>query len=387
MRRNINASDEFINFCSSFNNDDLINGWPDSKDEDWKFTKLQKLIPERRLFNLDKKAFFPESLSEFSNECLDKSSIEFFTSDFFKKNKMTDVVFQNISHAYKVNFPSNFINDNPIVIDIEIDESSWCSPIFLINFGSKSKLNIIINVSLTSTSLFTPLFSLNLLNQSAVNLGVNILNLKNKKLNNAGCVNLIECNIHEHSQMNMVLSQQGINAARSDINVNLLESNAQFYFNGLYFGRETQHNDITTNINHISPDCFSNQTVRGILDDKSVGVYQGGIKVFKNAQKTDGQQMSRVLLLSRLAETNTKPALEIFADDVSCSHGATIGELDKNQLFYLRSRGIDESKAKKILINAYLNELIEEINNLELAKLVEQASNYWLKQNDMYIEA
>ena len=97
--------------------------------------------------------------------------------------------------------------------------------------------------------------------------------------------------------------------------------------------------------------------------------------------------MSRVLLLSRLAETNTKPALEIFADDVSCSHGATIGELDKNQLFYLRSRGIEESKAKKILINAYLNELIEEINNLELAKLVEQASNYWLKQNDMYIES
>ena len=387
MQHNINGSDEFVNFCSSFNNKYLVNGWPDSKDEHWKFTRLQKLIPEQNLFKLDKNAFFPESLIEFSKDVLDASSIKFFTSDFFKKNKMTDVIFQNLSHAYKISFPSDFINDNPIIIDIELNESSWCSPVFLIDFGIKSNLNIIINVHLTSTSLFTPLFSLNLLNKSSVNLGLNILNSKNKKLINSGCINLIECNIHNNSEMNMVVSQQGINTARSDINVNLLEEKSQFHFNGVYFGRESHHNDITTSINHISPDCVSNQTVRGILDDKSVGVYQGGIKVFQNAQKTDGQQMSRVLLLSKLAESNTKPALEIFADDVSCSHGATIGELDKNQLFYLLSRGIDENEAKKILINAYLNELIGEINHLDLSDLVEKASNYWLKQNDMYVDS
>ena len=121
MIHNIYGSDEFVNFCSSFNNKYLVNGWPDSKDEHWKFTRLQKLIPEQNLFKLDKNAFFPESLIEFSKDSLDASSIKFFTSDFFKKNKMTDVIFQNLSHAYKISFPSDFLNDNPIIIDIELD--------------------------------------------------------------------------------------------------------------------------------------------------------------------------------------------------------------------------------------------------------------------------
>ena len=97
-------------------------------------------------------------------------------------------------------------------------------------------------------------------------------------------------------------------------------------------------------------------------------VYQGGIKVSNEAQKTDGKQMSRALLLSKLAESNSKPELEIFADDVSCSHGATIGELNQDQLFYLLSRGLPLIEARQILIRAYLNEVLEEIHDEDLIK-------------------
>ena len=189
------------------------------------------------------------------------------------------------------------------------------------------------------------------------------------------------------STLNTLVTQQGVNLSRSEININLVEDYSSFNLLGLYFGRQKHHKDITTSVNHLAEHTSSKQIVRGILDDNSVGVYQGGIKVSNEAQKTDGKQMSRALLLSKLAESNSKPELEIFADDVSCAHGATIGELNKNQLFYLLSRGIDENEAKKILINAYLNELIGEINHLDLSDMVKKASNYWLKQNDMYVDS
>jgi Fe-S cluster assembly protein SufD len=117
---------------------------------------------------------------------------------------------------------------------------------------------------------------------------------------------------------------------------------------------------------HKHPQSKSNQHIKGILQKESSGVFQGKIIVFQDAQKTDAFQFNQNLLLSEKAEANMKPELEIYADDVKCSHGATTGELDEEMLFYLRSRGLNKNKAKKILIEGFVNELFDSIENKEL---------------------
>lgn len=115
---------------------------------------------------------------------------------------------------------------------------------------------------------------------------------------------------------------------------------------------------MTSVITHAAPDCRSRQTVRNVLDGQSRGVFQGKVLVERIAQKTDGYQMNQALLLSEQAEIDAKPELEIYADDVKCSHGATVGALDDEQMFYLRSRGVPEAEARQILIHAFLAEAL-----------------------------
>ncbi|MDC1194798.1 SufD family Fe-S cluster assembly protein, partial [Pseudomonadota bacterium] len=134
--------------------------------------------------------------------------------------------------------------------------------------------------------------------------------------------------------------------------------NADLNLNGVYISGIKQHHDLTTAIYHDVPNCTSKQIVRGVLGGESTGVFQGKVRVAPNAQKTDGQQMSKAILLSDKATANAKPELEIYADDVICAHGATVGELDDEQLFYLTSRGISKDKAREMLIKAFLEDII-----------------------------
>jgi len=149
--------------------------------------------------------------------------------------------------------------------------------------------------------------------------------------------------------------------ARNEIHVALDGRRAHCRLNGAYLGRGEQIVDHTTVIDHISPETSSKELYKGVLDGRARGVFQGRITVRPNAQKTDGQQMNRALLLSDKAEINSKPELEISADDVKCSHGATAGELDDVSLFYLRSRGIPEAEARRLLVEAFLNEVIDSV--------------------------
>ncbi len=119
---------------------------------------------------------------------------------------------------------------------------------------------------------------------------------------------------------------------------------------------------------HKFPESKSNQHIKGILKNESSGVFQGKVVVSQDAQKTDAFQFNQNLLLSKNTEVNTKPELEIYADDVKCSHGATTGELDEEKLFYLRTRGLNKEEAKKILIEGFINELFEDVKNKELKK-------------------
>ena len=153
----------------------------------------------------------------------------------------------------------------------------------------------------------------------------------------------------------------GAGLSRNEIRVALGGEGADCRLFGGYMMRGRQHVDNTTRIDHLVPGCTSRETYTGVLDNRSRGVFQGQIVVHKGAQKSDGRQLSRTLLLSREAEIDTKPELEIYADDVTCSHGAAVGELDDDQLFYLRTRGIDEAAARGLLIEGFMGELADEI--------------------------
>ena len=126
--------------------------------------------------------------------------------------------------------------------------------------------------------------------------------------------------------------------------------------------RGHQQLDNTVLVDHAVADCRSAQIFRGVLDDQAHGIFQGKIAVRRDAQRSAGEQLSRALLLARRAEVSTKPELEILADDVQCSHGATIGELDESQIFYLRARGIPLAMARALLINAFVTETLETID-------------------------
>jgi Fe-S cluster assembly protein SufD len=170
----------------------------------------------------------------------------------------------------------------------------------------------------------------------------------------------------------------GAALARLETHVTMQGESADCQLSAIYMGRGTQHQDITTYMDHAVANCTSNQIIRGVLDDSARGVYQGRVHVAPDAQKTDGQQMSRALLLSRKAEADAKPELEIYADDVVCAHGATVGELDATQMFYLTSRGIPETIARAMLIEAFLIDTIETIENATLAGLLRPVAEAWL---------
>lgn len=169
----------------------------------------------------------------------------------------------------------------------------------------------------------------------------------------------------------------GARVARTEIHARLIGPQGMVHLNGAQLLGGQQHADITTVVAHDAPNCGSRQTVKNVLSDRSRGVFQGRIEVARAAQKTDGYQMNQALLLSPHAEIDCKPQLEIYADDVKCSHGATVGELDADQLFYLRSRGVPETEARAILVRAFLSEAMDPIANPDVRALLERSIDQW----------
>ena len=149
---------------------------------------------------------------------------------------------------------------------------------------------------------------------------------------------------------------------RNDLTAVLDGEGAECTLNGLYLGTGRQHIDNHTTLDHARPHCSSHETYKGILDGRATGVFNGGIIVRQDAQKTNAKQSNRNLLLSEAAVINTKPQLQIWADDVRCTHGATIGQIDQDALFYLRTRGIDQQAARHLLTYAFASELLGQMN-------------------------
>ena len=164
-------------------------------------------------------------------------------------------------------------------------------------------------------------------------------------------------NVQSHSLL------LGGGLVRNNVHPVLAGEGAECLINGLFIGSGRQHLDNYMYVEHASPQSSSRQFYNGILDGAAHGVFHGRIVVHKNAQKTDAKQTNRNLLLSDDAQIDTKPQLEIYADDVKCTHGATIGQIEENALFYLRSRGIDEVSARRLLLAAFANECVDRMKH------------------------
>lgn len=176
---------------------------------------------------------------------------------------------------------------------------------------------------------------------------------------------------------NMELST-GSALSRSEIGARLLDRGGELRLDGAYLLRGRQHGDTTTWIEHCAGQTTSNEVYKGVLDDRARGVFQGRITVHPNAQGIAGHQLNKTLLLSDEAEIDTKPELEIFADDVKCSHGATAGELDDDALFYLRSRGVPEAEARGLLIRAFIDDALAPVAHHDIRATLETAVADWL---------
>jgi Fe-S cluster assembly protein SufD len=175
--------------------------------------------------------------------------------------------------------------------------------------------------------------------------------------------------------------------ARHDINVTLNGEGGHNTLNGLFMATDQQHIDNHTRIDHVRPHCTSREFYKGILDGKGRGVFNGKIVVHKDAQQTDALQTNKNLLLSQDASIDTKPQLEIFNNDVKCSHGSTIGRLDENSLFYLRTRGLGEEDARSLLTYAFASELVNRISLEPLRTKLNELVLTWLPRSQRVKEA
>lgn len=176
-------------------------------------------------------------------------------------------------------------------------------------------------------------------------------------------VSNIETDIREHSRFTSVNVSLSGDMVRNNLNLNLIGSNSEGNMYGIYLLNGKTHVDNHTNVDHTIPHAESNELYKGILADQSRGVFNGKIFVRQDAQKTNAFQQNNNILLSEDAIVNTKPQLEIWADDVKCSHGCTTGQLDEEALFYLRARGIDKTQAKGLLLYAFAGEVLEHIGD------------------------
>lgn len=202
------------------------------------------------------------------------------------------------------------------------------------------------------------------------NANIQYYKIQNEELNSyhVGTTQVFQ---EKNSIFDSVTISWGGSIIRNNLNSFLNGENIECNFKGLYYIMGNQHVDNHTLVDHATPNCNSNEFYKGIIDNKADGVFNGKIMVRQDAQKTNAYQMNKNILLSNEAVINSKPQLEIYADDVKCSHGATTGQIDSEQIFYLKARGIGEKEGRKLLLYAFANEIIEDIQIEELKLYLE----------------
>ena len=374
-------------------------GFPSKKLEDWKFSDLKSIINKniKELkfgFNtIENKSYNLKFIKNFEHSKIVILNGEFLSADilYIDKNKI-DIKNENLIFSESLNEPLNNLNkafasrliklnvlegkivENPLVIYHICDLDS---KINLIN--TRFELTLHKNSSLSTLNLFEDK-SVSGFNNHNFNIVINKnSNLKNYIFDLNKNQNLrysfTNIDIYENSNSENFIYSSGSKFSKYEINTNLKEKYSSAFINGIINLDKNNHHEIKTNINHLAENTKSYQLIKSVLNDKSTGVYQGKIFVNDQAQKTDGYQLSKALLLNENTEFNGKPELEIYADDVKCSHGSTSGNLDENSIFYLMSRGLNYDQAKKLLIDGFINDVIEKITNIEIQKYLKEAIN------------
>jgi len=390
------------NFSSSqkeikeVNFDNFIkNGFPNKRIEDWKFSDLKQIIATN-FDNIDfSKKEKQSNIDENLTVDLEHNKIVFIDGiiskiDFSYENEEKVVVEQNsnlekeLSDNSLLNLNTAFVSDYTKIL--VKSGYRFKKPLILFNFLSNDLNNIGLNTRLDID--LEDDASLNVINISNENLNNNFLNfrqkinigknsiLKNYSLdineNSNFKYSFKDINLEKNSHLEYFILSKGSKFLKHDINCSLNSEYGSVVLNGIIDLNEKKHHEIKTKINHNEENCKSYQLIKSVLNDNSKGVYQGKIYVNSKAQKTDGYQLSRALLLNDEVEFNAKPELEIYADDVKCSHGSTSGNVDEDSIFYLMSRGLSYEQSKKLLTNGFLNEVIEKITNDEVKLLVKK---------------
>lgn len=322
----------------------------------------------------------------------DENPLENFDFDLystFEKNFVDDS--NPFSYLNTTFFSDGFklvVNDNveltePIILVFSYDNTT---PLFTnsLNFivvGENSKARLIVIFENPSNG------------ETLANETINILQKPNSKFE----MNFVQNNISNLYLINNVnLVQQGntysksntisLNTrfVRNNLNVSFDGEHSEAHLNGIYYVDNDEFVDDHTVIQHNKPNCSSNENFRGVLDGRSRVVFNGKIFVARNAQKTNAYQSNKNILLSEEAKINSKPQLEIYADDVKCTHGATAGYLDREMLFYIESRGISKDKAKSLLLNSFVSENIEQIELPELRDSIKEEIAKKLHLEDIF---
>ncbi len=374
----------------------LENGLPSKQDENWKFTDLNfiikknfKNITNNHEFEHNKKIELITELEHnhiiLVNGILKSIDLKFEEKEKVKirsSNSLDGIDNHSVNNLHCLNKAlalggfnlevlENYICKKPIIVynyftsnldnkiinntnNIKLNQNSELTLIEY-NIGEKSKFikNTFEHISLQKNSVLK-----NIIIQKAKSNGYFYKNISGSQGYNS-------------SYQNFILSS-GLKFNKIDININLEKENGNCYIiSGLSLCKG-EHQEIRTKINHLAPNCKSYQKIKNVLDDESRGVYQGKIFVKDIAQKTNAYQLSKALILNDSAEFNAKPELEIYADDVKCSHGSTSGSIDEDAIHYLMTRGIELQKAKKLLINGFLSEIFENIPQQKIRTFLEK---------------
>lgn len=363
-------------------------GIPTRKNEDWRYTNIAKNLAPR--FYEQKESI----IHDVPEIVLDKRAMIIFNNGVF--NKFLSVLPEGIEldalviadHFFdtfdSLNFgvalsplaiklKKNTVIDFPISIIHLVDEvgvNKIISPRLTVTAEENSKASFL--EVFTSTGKEKLQYSTNAVTRFILKENAHIEHVKlQTEASSAIHIGLTEAQAFRNSQFKSVTLDFGLLTARHNINVNLIEPGAQTAVHGLFALNKSEHTDIFSTIIHHAPHTSSDQLFKGILSDESHGVFTGKIIIKQDAQQSSSSQLNKNLLLSKKAHIDTQPQLLVHADDVKCSHGATVGQLSKEEEFYLESRGIEKARAKRMLCHGFATDVIYKIEHPVIKKFAE----------------
>ena len=369
-------------------------GFPNKRQEDWKFSDLNQII-ETNIKNLNyiseidnKDNIEQNPIKDFDHNKIFIVNGQIVKSDLTHEDENKIMISEdqsieeddqknsllNLNNAlvvknYKIYVSDNYLAKKPLIIYHNVMENIKSSLVSLrldIDLGKNSSLKVI--------NIFNERSNNNLINiRQKINISENSILEKfilDQNENNNIRYAHTDINLQKNSHLELFILSKGSKFLKNDVICSLNDDHGSIALNGIINLNDTKHHEIKTVINHNEENCKSYQLIKTVLNDQSKSVYQGKIYVNAKAQKTDGYQLSRALLLNQQTEFNAKPELEIYADDVKCSHGSTSGNLDENSIFYLMSRGLSLSQSKELLINGFLQEVAEKISDKQIQQLV-----------------